>query len=306
MTENYTPKMNARDAVTKCRKVGEVTLELREITPKMAALMLMSNFEGNRKIRKAVVRTYATDMREGRWEPTTNSVIQIGTDGRVYDGQHRLNAVVLSNVTVPMYVNLSANPSEYMAYDNGAVRQESDVITVANAKASQALCKFIAAVEYGVCPLATALQNKVGPETVATRALVREIMQERDDEVQRYHAMSRRMRDSLGVGAIGDYSKFCYLIKTIGEDCFLEDFVDEISSKVSASRNITLLRETVLKKAAVSGARLTRSWMIGTLLQGYEAYLNDIDVKCFNKQEKYLAEYDKRLKEWREANRTED
>lgn len=303
--ENYTPKTNAADAARKCNKVGEVTLELREITPRMAALMLMSNFEGNRKIRKTVVRAYATDMREGRWEPTTNSVIQIGTDGRVYDGQHRLNAVVLANSTVPMYVNLAADPSEYMAYDNGAVRKESDVVPVANATASQALCKFIAAAEYGVSPLATALQNRVNTETHATRALVRKIMQERDDEVQRHIAMGRRMRDSLGVGAIGDYNKFCYLVRTVGEDCFLEEFVDEVCSNVSASRIVTLLRETVLKKAAASGARITRPWMVGTLLQGYEAYLNDVDIKCFNKQERYLAEYDKRLKAWREANQTE-
>lgn len=310
MTENYTPKMNARDAVTKCRKVGEVTLELREITPMTAALMLMSNFEGNRKLKKTVVSTYAADMAEGRWEPTTNNVIQIGTDGRVYDGQHRLNAVVLANVTVPMYVNLHADPSEYMTYDNGKVRSEADVVNVANAASSQTLAKMVCAFEQGSATLYSVLRtcSMNGGRKSPTRAQVREIMITRDAEMQRHIRLGARMANAIGVGSKNTYAKALFIIDKLCDPSFVEEFVAEVGKDFPTDKTVAAVKMAIIKSTvAKKGLRgdLTADWLAATVIRAYESFVSGSGMTRFTLQAEWLKEYDKRLKEWREANRTE-
>lgn len=308
--ENYTPKTNAADAARKCNKVGEVTLELREITPRMAALMLMSNFEGNRKIRKSAVRTYAHDMREGRWEPTTNNVIQIGTDGKVYDGQHRLNAVILANTTVPMYVNLKADPSEYMTYDNGATRSESDVVNVTNAIQSQAVSKFIYAFDRGTSPIVTTFAfNRIDGTTTPTKAQTREIMIQRDDEIQPLIKAGYRMSTAVGAGSRNDYAKALYAISKLCDPIFIEEFVDEVSREVSLDKTIISMKSAIVKKALKkTDARkvsVNGFWLMMTIMKAYESFLSGTCITRFTRQDEWAKEYDKRLKEWRKANQKE-
>lgn len=96
------------------------------ITPRIAEHLLSRNAEGNRRVRRGVVRRIADDIRSGRWV-LTHQGIAIGTDGRLLDGQHRLHAVIAAGQTVRMVVARDVELEAFRAMDIGAGRTVTDL-----------------------------------------------------------------------------------------------------------------------------------------------------------------------------------
>lgn len=99
---------NAREILIRIplQKPGEVALpDLKAIPigPKEAAALLELNV-GNRPFRKKVAESYAKDMKEGRWYPGKQPGLTFDEEGLLVEGQHRLHAVILANVTIPFYI----------------------------------------------------------------------------------------------------------------------------------------------------------------------------------------------------------
>lgn len=68
-----------------------------KVTPTQASKWLETNTR-NRNLSRSRVEMMARDIAEGRWQQRNVSVA-FYTDGRLADGQHRLNAIVLAGVT---------------------------------------------------------------------------------------------------------------------------------------------------------------------------------------------------------------
>ncbi|RLV49008.1 hypothetical protein D9V37_10515 [Nocardioides mangrovicus] len=78
-------------------------------------------------MRKNVVDAYARDMIAGSWR-LNGETIKIATDGTLLDGQHRCQAVVAAETTVPMIV-VRGLPAAVMAtVDAGAKRTYADAL----------------------------------------------------------------------------------------------------------------------------------------------------------------------------------
>ena len=100
---------------------------VENITPYKALLLLESNTR-NRKMRKERVDMYTRDMREGRWRTNGESIV-VTESGVLVDGQHRLQAVVNSGITVQMVVS-TVPDSEAQYYDIGRGRLLYDSIKI--------------------------------------------------------------------------------------------------------------------------------------------------------------------------------
>jgi hypothetical protein len=105
-----------------------IRIEIVRVTPEMAKAWLDKN-KSNRPLRMRLVRAYAEEMAHRRWV-VNKDTIGIATDGTLIDGQHRLNAVVLSGMSVDMLVMFDA-PSDKRAVqtiDNGGPRNGGDAL----------------------------------------------------------------------------------------------------------------------------------------------------------------------------------
>lgn len=111
--------------------IDKPTAGIVYVSPEIAARWLDKNTR-NRAAATAVVRKYADDMANGRWV-LTGAPIQFSGD-RLLDGQHRLMAVIQSDVTVPFFVvrNLDSDAQHYM--DIGKKRTVSDQLTLDGVK----------------------------------------------------------------------------------------------------------------------------------------------------------------------------
>ncbi len=89
----------------------------------------LDNNQINRSIRDQRVNQYARDMKAGQWE-LTGEPVKFAKDGRLLDGQHRLWAIVVAEVTLTLFVvrGLEADSQSYM--DTGAARTAGDALSL--------------------------------------------------------------------------------------------------------------------------------------------------------------------------------
>jgi hypothetical protein len=113
------------------------------ITPQKALEMLnaSSSFK-NRAVRMSVRKTYARDMRDGRWRLVYDP-IRIDTHGRVIDGQHRLLAVIDSGVTIEFFVVRGVPPEDAYVIDAGTPRRARDLLHMAGEANSTLLASVL-------------------------------------------------------------------------------------------------------------------------------------------------------------------
>lgn len=104
-------------------KKYNVTTELRLITPEEATEMLTHN-RNNRPINSERVRGYVREIRKGNWE-ITHQGVGFDENGRLIDGQHRLRAIEVSGIPVPLMVTRGLPPRAGAIVDIGQKRTTS-------------------------------------------------------------------------------------------------------------------------------------------------------------------------------------
>lgn len=102
-------------------------IEVIDVSPKMAANWLEKNAGFQRKARQTIVDRYVRDMINGKWT-LTHQGIAFDSKGRLIDGQHRLLAVVQSDITVKMVVVRDAPATAFDHVDLGYGRTTTDVL----------------------------------------------------------------------------------------------------------------------------------------------------------------------------------
>jgi hypothetical protein len=111
------------------------------ITPNRALELLVKNTH-NRKLRQLHIAKLAKDMVEGRWKQNGDT-IRLAKDGTILDGQHRLNAIVESEVAVPSIIVNGLDADAQDTIDCGAPRTAADVLSLNGIKNSAAIAAAI-------------------------------------------------------------------------------------------------------------------------------------------------------------------
>lgn len=103
--------------------------EFVNVTPEMARAWLEKANPRNRKLSKAIVATYAKEMREGRWK--VNGVpILFDEVGDLLDGQHRLAMIAETGVSVMMLLVRGVKREAFDTIDCGKPRTANDALMV--------------------------------------------------------------------------------------------------------------------------------------------------------------------------------
>jgi len=101
-----------------------LTCAFIKVSPEMAARWMINNY-ANRRKREVRVAMYAEAMTQRRWV-TTHQGVAFGEDGTLYDGQHRLEAIVKSGVTLTLLVVRGLSSEARKHIDDGAARKNYD------------------------------------------------------------------------------------------------------------------------------------------------------------------------------------
>lgn len=102
------------------------------ITPDVAAIMLGHLAANQRSVKKDQVARLADDMTRGRWS-RNGDCIRYSRDLHLWDGQHRLHAVIKSAITLADYpVLVCADDQAEMTFDTGIVVRSSNDLSRAS------------------------------------------------------------------------------------------------------------------------------------------------------------------------------
>lgn len=105
-----------------------VDVQLVTVTPDMAKQWLQCNTH-NRSLRDRAVGDYARDMAAGKWRQN-GETIKFAADGTLLDGQHRLKAVTVAGVPVPMLVVTGLDHDTQETMDAGRKRTTADAFAL--------------------------------------------------------------------------------------------------------------------------------------------------------------------------------
>jgi len=101
------------------------TFERVLVTPELARKLLDLN-TANRPTRASEVDFWKEVIERGAWH-YTHQGIAVDNTGVLQDGQHRLSAIVLSDISVEMQISIGMPPENFNAIDNGLRRTFGDV-----------------------------------------------------------------------------------------------------------------------------------------------------------------------------------
>lgn len=106
-----------------------ITSQVVEIAPDMAKQMI-ANTEGRvqRSPKRATIAEYVGIMKRGEWV-LNYQPIQIGVDGNVIDGQHRLRACIESNIPFKTLLIKNVPESIFDSLDRGTARTLGDILS---------------------------------------------------------------------------------------------------------------------------------------------------------------------------------
>lgn len=103
-------------------------VSVRDVGPKDATRYLASQ-RRNRRLRPYHVKRLASAMARGEWRENGEGV-KFDLDGRLCDGQHRLEAIVQSGVTLRMVVIEGLDEEAQETMDTGRHRSMADVLSL--------------------------------------------------------------------------------------------------------------------------------------------------------------------------------
>jgi hypothetical protein len=112
---------------TRCEYDGFL-IEFVLVTPAIAERWLATN-DHNRSLNRDQVTRLAQDMLDGHWM-FDSTTIKFGDDGRLLDGQHRLNAIVKSEIPQLMLVARGIVPRTQDVMDTGRKRTAGDMYKI--------------------------------------------------------------------------------------------------------------------------------------------------------------------------------
>jgi len=101
---------------------------LEHITPERAAKLLEANTD-NRDIRPKRVKHFVGILERGEWI-ITHQGIGIDTRGRMFDGQHRLWAIIESGIAADIWVSEGVDPRAYEVTDLQEKRRMHDLVHI--------------------------------------------------------------------------------------------------------------------------------------------------------------------------------
>jgi hypothetical protein len=117
-------------AYTPTTPAPSITRSVILVTPALAAEWLKSNTH-NRKLDPRAVTALAEMIAAGQWR-LTHQGVAFGADGSLYDGQHRLHAIVQAGVPVSLEVTRGLSRKDLDVIDNGGkgTRRVDEVISI--------------------------------------------------------------------------------------------------------------------------------------------------------------------------------
>lgn len=171
-----------------------IDIRIMNINPDVAESILKGNIN-NRNLRKRVVDSYARDMAGAKWSFNGIPII-IDENGNLKDGQHRLQAIVQSGITMKMLI-ITIKSCDAKQYDNNASRKVYDRFKMGEYEGIDKDNKYLTS---NSCPAIANFALNAGRDVKATPNEIAEYVIKHENAIE--YAVKNRA-STRGLGNVG-------------------------------------------------------------------------------------------------------
>jgi hypothetical protein len=264
----------------------EMRIERQLITPALAGELLKNN-KKNRHYSKHHLQRYAKDMKDGKWMSDTSETIKISKNGNIVDGQHRLRAIIESNVIIPMHIAFDVDESIMDFIDTGKPRTATDVFSIyqiPHAKRLPSIISYYQSYKQGYSGL-----NMGAGRISSTNSRLLEMYYENElywqDVAQKTGNWYKKFATILPPSIIGGL--YCYFKDTSEEDA--EIFFDQLCSGYHISNNTIADLRNILIRDKTSLRKISNEHKIAIIIKTWNAFRKGTHLKVL----KYNASIEK-------------
>jgi hypothetical protein len=246
--------------------------ELRTITPDWARKVLNDKNVGNRAMNPKHVAVLSNEIKSGRWKVNGDTICI--NDDRLIDGQHRLAAIVHSNIAVQSFV-IEGLPSDvFDTKDVGKRRSPGDTLGVLGEKNSYRMASALALVD-------KYMTGRADKTVDYTNTAIEELLAKYPD-----------IRESLQVSASSkgimppSVLDACYYIFSQKDKLLAVSFVNKVVRGIGleAGDPFHMLRERMLKNS-ISKAKLTKHYVMALCIKAWNSARNGMKVRTLRWRE---------------------
>lgn len=239
------------------------------ITPDIARQMLEKNV-GNRPLSKRTLARYTKLMKDGEWGITTDA-IGFDVNGRLMNGQHRLNAVIESGTEQTFFV-VEDLPTESFSYtDEGRNRTASDVLFIGRGAKS---CSALAAIIRSHITLDNGLRMRSSDTFRPSNECILEEYDKHKDVYDKICLHSGRYYNKVNILSKAEIGGiFALLVISRNHDFDVVDaFFEELFYGERNDKNIGLLRDKLIKNK-INNYSFKYSVKISLIAKTWNSYL---------------------------------
>jgi hypothetical protein len=266
-------------------KIMNETTRMEWVTPEMAAEWLKHNTR-NRALSDIRVAAIAAEIKAGSWR-ITHQGIAFGADGTLFDGQHRLSAIVAANIAVPLMVTRGLSHQALDAIDTGAMRAAADVLAIADGK-------HVGRVKRAAVLAAVTIMQNGGYRGKIERTTVASLREALSLFEHNFDALNLIMRsDRLAQAPVLGAMLICHAL----HPAIAVEFVSTYRDPSDASRDnpAIALRDHVLLNYA-RGTTATRTDVIARTFSAFHAYRHSMPRKHVKAAKGLMLDY---INTWR-------
>jgi hypothetical protein len=260
-----------------------LSINVQLITPEMARTWL-DRGGANRKLSERRVMQLVAAIQMGEWQ-LTGEPIQLDADGRVRNGQHRLEAIFRANVAVQALVVRNVSEAAFDVIDTGRSRSAGDVLAihghtsvVAKATAARGLILLERFERFDVGAV------KVGYKAAPTNAQILAYV-EAHPEIVEAVSLADRLRLTGGfVGGSGLWAIALTLFLRINPEQ-TKVFVDSLVEGANLESGSPILRLRNMYAVNVrdwSGTSDNRERLLAVTIKGWNAWRRDELVQALS------------------------
>ena len=264
------------------------------ITPAIAERYLGHNYEKQRLLKQPDVRKMARDMEEGRWNERIVAPIRLTTDGKLIDGQHRLQAIVASGKNIWMYVQTDLSEEDFEYIDQGRKRTAADFVGGKNRTTLAAIAKLAYCTKSGNAPLTSTLKGylSVSPKEPPSNVCI--VDEANDPAVVKATTYARSIRTTMRCGSPTVYGYGTWLVDWLSErgvtgESKMDEYVKDILSVRPTQSTSVII--AYLKNKSLIGKKFNDEELLTVFLYGYDCFNNDKAIKVYQPQSRTFERY---------------
>lgn len=264
MEEDSAGRPSLQDFILSLPEIGGgLRSKTVELTPQLAEQLLDSQ-NHNRNIKRDLVERLARDIREGRWQLNAQPVL-IDAEGHLGDGQHRCQAVLQAQMTVPVVVTQGIAPTAFATLDSGRSRTPADLLSL---KGEKSTGNLTAALNLVSLEKRDAMRRNKWSEA-ATNPEREQLLQQHPE----LRASLTRCEKAKSVISVGILTYVHWRGRQASEQA-ADDFVEAITTGANLAEDnpAFVLRETLLRNKVNRNKKLQRPVVVAYTIKAFNAF----------------------------------